>query len=485
VTKTKSPPWFQMRDDIGNGRRLVEMFGAKLRYVPEWRIWIVWGGARWVRDCDGVIVEAFAKRTARAIFTEAAKAAKAGMSEDAEKLSKWAVLSANDSRIRAMVRSARSEPEILVSADLLDADPWVLGCENGTIDLRTGQLRAATPEDLITKSTGIKWDPKATCPAWEQHIGKLFPEEDTEEDTRTREVFHKHIGAALVGDAKNKPEVFLYLQGASGAGKGAATHTLAYVLGDYAAEFDAADFVETGFSRHKQWMTRFNGARLAIVDEVRSGAIDVALLKKLSGGDSVTANEMRRADQSWRPTHTLVFTANVGPNFNGDTNGIQRRYVPLPVGSRQDPEPGYEDRLKAEAEGILAWCVRGTLWWLKETGETGADGRIHGGEIELPRHLAEVRDAHVLEHDPFGAFIFDCIMHVGGAWLTRSDAHTAYVEHARTLGDSTPSFWKPTDPGWSKLHDKLDQAGRAGKSGGVRGWYNIDLKSVYVTAQGK
>ena len=43
---------------------------------------------------------------------------------------------------------ARSEAGIPISADAFDADPWLLTCANGTIDLRTGSLRAHSPADL-------------------------------------------------------------------------------------------------------------------------------------------------------------------------------------------------------------------------------------------------------------------------------------------------------------------------------------------------
>ena len=34
-----------------------------------------------------------------------------------------------------------------------DRDPWLLGTPGGTVDLRTGMLRPASPDDGITKVT--------------------------------------------------------------------------------------------------------------------------------------------------------------------------------------------------------------------------------------------------------------------------------------------------------------------------------------------
>ena len=42
-----------------------------------------------------------------------------------------------------------------------DSDPWLLGCPNGTLDLRTGKLREARREDYITKQISVPFDPAA------------------------------------------------------------------------------------------------------------------------------------------------------------------------------------------------------------------------------------------------------------------------------------------------------------------------------------
>jgi putative DNA primase/helicase len=47
-------------------------------------------------------------------------------------------------RIEAMVKLARSHPDVALDPQELDADPWLLNVANGTIDLRTGRLGTTT-----------------------------------------------------------------------------------------------------------------------------------------------------------------------------------------------------------------------------------------------------------------------------------------------------------------------------------------------------
>ena len=59
---------------------------------------------------------------------------------------KWASITCNTPRIHAMLDLARSAPGIPVLAEDLDADPWLLNVANGTVDLRTGDLRPHDPK---------------------------------------------------------------------------------------------------------------------------------------------------------------------------------------------------------------------------------------------------------------------------------------------------------------------------------------------------
>ena len=72
--------------------------------------------------------------------------------------------SESEPRLKAMLSLAEKEVGVPVAPEELDADPWLLNVANGTLDLRTGELRAHRPEDLLTKLAPVAYDPAGVNP---------------------------------------------------------------------------------------------------------------------------------------------------------------------------------------------------------------------------------------------------------------------------------------------------------------------------------
>jgi hypothetical protein len=178
--------------DWGNAQRLVEEHGRDLRFCHVWQKWLVWDGARWQIDQTGEAVRR-AKQTVARLFKEAANRVSRlqeeldGLKEkdsrrevleaelgEAEAVKKHAKKSESTARLQAMLVSAQSEPGVPVNPDDLDTDPWLLNVQNGTIDLRTGELRLHRREDLITKLAPVEYDRAADCPVWKGFLGKIM-----------------------------------------------------------------------------------------------------------------------------------------------------------------------------------------------------------------------------------------------------------------------------------------------------------------------
>src|SRR5215831_8664244 len=110
------------KTELGYARRLVHVYGDRLRYVPEWRRWLVWTGQRWAHDATGQSAR-WMKAIARRITADA-------MAIEGEQERKAAVNLARRGESSAGVSGAltlaSTEETVVVTPDDLDADPFLL-----------------------------------------------------------------------------------------------------------------------------------------------------------------------------------------------------------------------------------------------------------------------------------------------------------------------------------------------------------------------
>lgn len=211
--------------DVGNAQRLVERYAGKFRYCNQWKRYIVWDKNRYVVDDSGA-VERMAKETIRNILNEAAM-----VEDDTErkKLVKHALASENQQRIRSMILLSQSEAGVPITPSQFDSDDWLLNCENGTFDLKTGKLRSHSQEDMITKLVPFKYDENAKCPMWLAFLDRIM--------AGNQDMIHflqKAAGYSLTGSARESCLFILHGTGANG--KSTLLNTLETLLADYAQQ---------------------------------------------------------------------------------------------------------------------------------------------------------------------------------------------------------------------------------------------------------
>lgn len=207
--------------DIGNGRRLAELHGHVLRYCDG--DWLVYDGVRWTKDKTGEVMRK-AKDTAARFHAEA------GATQDDAKrkeLGQHAVRSSSAPRLRGMIDLARSEHPIHARREDFDRDPWRLNVNNGVVDLRTGQLKAHHPDDMLTKVAPVGFDPEARCPRWLEFLERV-----TASDRALQVYLQRMVGYSLTGDTSEHAFFMLYGEGANG--KSTFVNVVRTMLGHYA-----------------------------------------------------------------------------------------------------------------------------------------------------------------------------------------------------------------------------------------------------------
>jgi len=349
----------EVHADLSNARRIVHSFRGNARYFTAWRSWYVFDGRRWVSDEKGH-VHALATRALESLWEEA----KAEPDDDKRKAKfAWAVQCQNRQRIENAIALAQTEPGIPIVASELDSDPWLLNVENGTIDLRTGQLREHRREDLITKIAPVVFDPNAQSDLWERLLATW-----TNGDAELAGYIQRAIGYALFGEWREKAFWFAY--GPKDGGKSTFVEAVKATLGDYAVAAAASTWLkQTNSGGNRGDVARLLGARLVTTSEIREGAVfDEELMKGVTGGDAIVAAAKYKDEISFNPTFALWFAANDRPRIREDDEAFWSRLRCVPFTNsiptiEQDKSLGEKLRQPAERAAILAWAVHGCFAW--------------------------------------------------------------------------------------------------------------------------
>ncbi|MBN9759857.1 hypothetical protein DMP14_31530 [Pseudonocardia sp. Ae707_Ps2] len=401
--------------DYGNAERLIDRHGDDLLILAGQ--WYVWDGTRFRLDRTGAI-ERCAKSTVRDIYGEAA--AVTGETNEAmaerRQIAKHAVYSESRTAIKSMVKLAETEQQVVVeSADDLDADPWVLNCTNGTIDLRTGQLRRHDRADRITRSTGIAYDQDAPTPEWERFLARILP------DPGVREFLQRIIGYSLTG-MTNEEKLFL-LNGGGANGKSTCIAIIMAALGEYAMAAPKDLLLSKQVGGIPNDVAALRGARVASATETAEGArLDEVRMKELVSGDRQSARFLHGEFFDFKPQAKYWISTNHRPVIRGSDDAVWRRMVLVPFTEHitdAEKDKRLVEKLRAELPGVLAWAVRGCVAWQR-------DG------LALPEAIRSATDSYRTEQDLIGGFLSArCVVHPDA----EVRASALYAEYKRWCDD--------------------------------------------------
>jgi len=354
------PSSSEMATDLGNARRLVRLYGSDLRYAHIWRKWLTWQEGQWRRDDDGSVMRK-AKATAEEMFTEAAK-----INDETRRtaMRSHALKSQSAQRLAAMINLAESETGITLSTEKLDADPHLLGVQNGIIDLRTITFREAQRKDYVTKLAGIAFDPDARCPEWGKFLKKVLSIDDL------IGYVQRAVGYVLTG--LTGEEVMFILWGLGANGKSTFRETIFALLGDYAAGADASMLVttkRTGGATPD--LARLHGRRLVTINETdQNDILNESRVKFITGHDVITARNLYQEPFDFTPTHKAFVTTNHKPIVRGTDEGIWRRLHLLPftetIPINERDRNFRQNVLMPELPGILNWALEGLRAYQKD-----------------------------------------------------------------------------------------------------------------------
>ncbi len=347
--------------DTGNAKRLIRHHGDNIRYCRESKSWLQWSGGCWAWGSEAVM--RLAQDTVHKTIDEASDAALAGKSELSVATIKHSVRSQSCHSLEAMVKLAKYDRDISLSFSQLDANPYLLCVMNGVVDLRTGLLREAKRENLITKQAHVVYDTKSQCPTWIKFLDRIF-----DSDVEVIAYIQRAIGYSLTGDTS---EQCMFMAVGTGCnGKSLMLNVISALLGDHAmtAQSDTL-MAKSNSSNLNNDVARLRGARLVATSETEDGRrLAEGNIKQLTGQDSITARHLYGEFFEFVPMFKLWLSANHRPIISGDDYGIWRRIslIPFNITIPESERDGkLFEKLSFEYSGILNWAIQGCLDWQK------------------------------------------------------------------------------------------------------------------------
>lgn len=376
--------------DYGDAERLYTAYGDKFRYAPAKGV-LVWDAAEglWRHDEGEAELKRFAVQSARLLEKRAV-----AITDDVKRLRvlRYAISREAVNKLRATVELVKTIPDVRVKMDDFDKDPLLLNVANGTLDLRTGQLRPHDPGDRMTKRSSVVYDPSATCPRWLQ-----FAHEIAGGDEELVAWKQRMFGYTLTG--LTNEQIMCVLYGAGSNGKSTELGVISALLGGYTTPTQFDTFAERKSEGVRNDLADLVGARFVPAFEGESGQrLAEGLVKQATGGDPIKARFLHREYFSFVPTFKVFLATNHKPVIRGVDHGIWRRLRLVPYnmqfdGSQRDDK--LSDKLSAELSGILNWTLEGCRQW-----QQSGLGTAHA--------VQQATESYRKESDKLADFLAEC-----------------------------------------------------------------------------
>jgi len=231
-----------------------------------------------------------------------------------------------------------------------DSKPFLMGFENGVFDLNLNEFRPYAFDDYLTMTTKYDYIPPDYSIPEDQQLQDTLVKitEDTHADAGLRVLFLQVLASGLDGLLYQR---FFLFNGQGGNGKGLFARLMKAILGNYyhTPSNGLLKEVEKANAPSPDIMNLKN-KRYINFQEVEGSTINSAVVKKLTGGGSLTGRHLQCNPEEFLLSATVVAEFNQAPDFEGGGIGTRR---PLDVFFSTNFLPDEKDpRIDTTVDGI-------------------------------------------------------------------------------------------------------------------------------------
>ena len=349
---------YEKADDEGNAQCLDRLHRGQFLHCNAYS-WLVYNGQFWKR-------ESAEARLDRAIVDTLRARRRAAVDADREKLVD--ATKANAYRVTGCKKLYAS----IVSTSVADFDdhPDLLNCQNGVLDLRTGQMVTHEPGQRFTYCIPVDYDPNASQETWENFITDAIhkPGTDGRAIGTLREFLQKAAGYSITG--RTQEECLFYVFGPTRSGKGTYTETMLAMLGkpmstnvDFTTFTATRDHDTQNFDLAPLKPCRFISAS----ESKRYRQLNAAKIKQITGGDDIRCAFKRQTHFTYRPQFKIWLASNHPVNADVDDDAVWYRLhvIEFPNSHAGNEDKSLKLRMKEPdiLRGVLSWAVEGAIAW--------------------------------------------------------------------------------------------------------------------------
>lgn len=319
----------------------------------------------------------------------------------------------------------------------VDENRHLLACRNGVFDMEKCEFRDGKPEDYLSFSTNLDYDPQLSHRDYREWLEiqdfmtKVLP------DPEVREYVERHFSRSLNGIGNQKLHI---LTGTGSNGKSMLINLMETAMGDYACKVPISLLTQgrNKASAASPETIRLKGRRYVSMQEPdETVPLNTGLMKELTSSEKIIARDLYSGAKSmieFELQCKFHLACNDKPKVNSNDGGTWRRLVVINFLSKFVPNPdgvnqykldtSIERKVKSEEWGK---CFLAYLIYLFK--------KYHGSELQPPEKVLEYTKEYREENNAITKFINECTRESG------ADEDAVGIRKP-TLTDTFKTWWE-------------------------------------------
>lgn len=396
-------------DDQGHAEAVHHLYGPYIAYNNALG-WMVWNGTHFVPSIariNSLIVSVLRMRLRAAAHLERTDLAKVSRA------------------MAGTVSATRSLLENLADVDVqeFDAEPDLINCLSGVVNLRTKTLIPHDPAYRFTWCSPVRYNPDANSDLWLDFLSETLETGDM------LGYLQQALGYSITGHTSE--EVLFYIFGPPRSGKGTLSETILSIFPrPIVSEVDFNSFTAKREADTQNFdLAPLKPARLVFASESNKyQSLNPAKVKALTGGNLVTCAFKHKDPFSYKPQYAVWLSSNHEVNADADDDALWGRvkviHFPNSRLGREDKTLKRRMQSPENLEAVLAWLVEGAYQWYQREGRG----------LETPESVRDNTRKQRADQDSVGLWLLECCEMGAEYWTSNTHIRTSYENWCKDNG---------------------------------------------------